>query len=144
MSEIQIRSVDAFFLWERWEKLEPMLKKAYFYTEELCSPQDLLVSVAQGRETAWIIEEEGEILGVATTEILKYPRKLVARVNTLAGEEMKKWFEKGMEFFEAWARELGVEFLEIWGRPGFKPWLKKRDFRTTQYLFVRNLENGRK
>lgn len=144
-ASVFIRSVDALGLQKRWEEIEPLIADAYFYINGLLEPHDLLMSVAHGKETAWLIQgAEGQTLGFGTTELLRYPRKLIARVNMLAGHDIHSWFHEAIDFFETWSRDLEVDLLEIWGRPGWKRLLQSHNYHVEQYLFIKDTPHARK
>ena len=72
----------------------------------------------QAKAQLWILADKRDIVGIAMTEIITYPRKKVCRVIAAVGEERHRW-QHHLAGVEDWARQIGCEGMELMARPGW-------------------------
>jgi hypothetical protein len=82
----------------------------------------------------WVIQKDRKTVGAATTMLVTYARKRVARVVTLGGDDFDSWAERSLETLMAWSQEAGAT-PEVCARRGFEPKLKNLGF-VTNYVVM--------
>ncbi len=73
----------------------------------------------------WLALLEGTIVAAVATEVVKYPKVLVARMVLAGGTQGSKWEGHLAKEFEFWARKKGIDIVEVQGRPGWGKRMKK-------------------
>jgi hypothetical protein len=110
----------------RWGAIEPMLRRATDRTDGRYEPFDVLRSAWANQLGIWIIEDAGELLGVAVVELRQYPaapsppRVRDIEIPFLAGDRLEEWCGA----FDAAMAELGrthgcKSVMTTVGRPGW-------------------------
>lgn len=78
---------------------------------------DVAVAIAESRWQLWAAIESDAPVAAAVTELVRYPRKLVARVILLGGVDFDEW-KHLISGIEDWALTQGCTALEAITRPG--------------------------
>jgi hypothetical protein len=87
--------------------------------------EDLYDNLLVGRSQLWIINDvEMNILAIATTRILRYPRKKRLLVDMLAGEGVREFLHL-LSKAEAWMQQFGATETEAHVRPALARILEK-------------------
>jgi hypothetical protein len=95
-----------------WPTIEPILKRATDCTRGY-EPIDVLSLAMIGRMGVILVTEDDRIVGVAVTEVRQYPRCRVLEVPFVAGNGLKRWHQKLLDFIDAAA--VGAECSDIMG-----------------------------
>lgn len=118
----KIQGIPAPLVDHFWKQCEPFIKRALDHANGEFLPSDIRDLCKDRCCQLWVVTEADKIVGVATTEIVNYPRKRHARIFTLAGTG-KDWFPDLDIILCAWAKEQGCQALEAHVRKGFVPTL---------------------
>lgn len=102
------------------------------------TPEDFARMCERGERQLWIVVEDGNVLAIALSEIVIYPRQKLCRITSAAGEGRFRWVHH-LDEIEAWARDQGCAVLQPVVRPGWGPMLKERGYRRSHYVMERRL-----
>jgi len=81
--------------------------------------QDLIRMVRLRQVEGYSILDEGQVIAIALTTIVEYPRCRRIRVLVLAGRGMDEWLEKFVDTLRKRCVNLGLDGIEFCGRRGF-------------------------
>ena len=120
-----ITLVPANYIHTVWEDASPHVKRA--------------VIKSGGRWTLESVHEallkDNDILGIATTQFVRYPNSLMCAIQYIGGDNFKDWaFILGMKL-EAWARDSGCDGIEGTARFGFWKWLSRLKWKKAYTVF---------
>ncbi len=102
-----------------WPALEPYIELALSYSLGEYEACDVLAALEAGRMQAWAVAQDGDLLCVVVTEVIRYPRRIVVNLLFGAGEQMTAW-RPLIETLKAWALERGAHEVRVIGRPGWE------------------------
>lgn len=127
-----------------WKRLEPFVEKALSFADGQMNSADVRDRVLRDEAQIWLVCEmkEEKLLGVATTEVVKYPRKSVLRVMTLHGKGLGKWGKHLDEALCEFAREHKLTEIEALGRPGLGKLLQQFGYRPAYIAMSKKVEGG--
>jgi len=102
-----------------WPKIEAYVESATRRTGGRYLPADVLIEILEGRMLLWIAFEGEEVIGVAVSYFIDYPRKKVLAVPFMAGEDFVRWGDSLLKLLRKWAFDNGCGTLEACARPGW-------------------------
>ena len=122
-----------------WERCVPMIDEALKHSEGELLKEDILPHLMEGNMRLWIGVEDGEVIGCMVTEIVKYPRKRIVRVITIAANKsMDSWYHF-MPMLEGYAVNNNCFALEAWTRKGMARKLK--DWKCSYQVITKEIEH---
>lgn len=105
-----------------WKHAAPLLQRAIERSSKEMDIDDVLEFIKSGRFHLWIAHDENRnITGACTIELQKHPKKVVAMIVQMGGEE---GCFTVLEDIKAWARFHGADSIMLWGRKGWERALK--------------------
>jgi hypothetical protein len=119
-----------------WTFAEPFVKSALEHNFGEATADDIKEACKARRMQLWVVSRNRITIGAATTMLVKYDRKAVVRVVTLAGKDFQEWVGAAVEFIKGWALEAGADSVEVNGRHGFEKLLKGYGFRSSYVVMV--------
>jgi len=125
----------------QWPALAPWIGRALAEGGGEYRIDDIREMASDGRVQVWAFLENGEHQGVAVTQLVRYPRQLVAQIFLGAAKDgfSEQWLP-WLEGIEAWAKVAhGATGMEIIGRPGWAKRLQKFGYRQTQVVMRKEL-----
>jgi len=122
----------------RW--LAEWTNKALKYAHGETSPEDMVKAFQEGRMQVWAVFDDAKLVGVATTEVVDYPRLAVLRVVTLQGSNLSVWASHLLEALLTFCKEQGLERIEVVGRRGWVRKLAPLGFREIYSVVAREVE----
>lgn len=144
MTRMELEAIPWMYVPQAWPMVEPLLQRA---VDQQTWPEMLLEDVysflmARDMQLWAVIDRSTSMFKAAgVTQILVYPRKKVARLVLVAGEDMDEW-TNSLESVEAWAIANGATFVDAFCRPGLAKKLKPHGF-TSVYVVVEKDLRGR-
>lgn len=89
---------------------------------------DIREEVERCEQALWLVMVP-EIIAVATTRVIDYPRKRMLSCQFCAGEKVELWLKPLHEKLEAFRKDCGCVGQEMTGRHGWRPFLKKLNWK---------------
>ena len=116
-----------------WDDVSPLIEKALRHAEGELIPDDIKKHLDSANLRLWVALKDKDVIAAMVTEIIKYPRKKIVRVITLAGKDMSLWYDF-LPMLEGYAIRHGCSSLEAWTRKGttrkLKDWKHSYDIIT--------------
>lgn len=119
-----------------WPKVEKQIFEAYQRARGRLNIQDVYDLLKTSDMQLWLALEGEEILGLCTTEIVRYPRKKVCAVRMCTGKDYNKW-KHFIKNIEDWARISGCTAMETQCRQGWARVFK--DYEQTHVFLEKDL-----
>lgn len=127
---IKMQQIKSEEVQDWWPSLEPLVKQALcvYGMDELYEPRHIRDFVASGEMQCWVVltGKLDYVKVVGITQILAYPKGLVAQVLCTASLDFGNDWQQCMENVREWAHLNGCKWVEVYGRQGWKRVL--RDF----------------
>lgn len=103
---------------------------------------DLFNQSKQNKHVTWCILYNDNIIGVATTEVKRYPRLTSFFVTHISVAEniFKDFRIEFKNFFEDTGKKFECDILEFMGRPGWKRWTDPEGFSNNLYVYRKKLK----
>lgn len=121
---------------EIWILVKPMIIKACLRNKGRFTVKEVKEWLDTGKWQLWVIEHEGQIKALCTTEILIYPKLKSCQVNIVTGTGRNDWQYFKNEI-EDWARKMGCKRIEALARKG---WAKiYKDYELTHVFLEKEL-----
>lgn len=121
------------------EWISEWTREALKYANGELGPEDLLKGFEEGRVQVWVVFEDERMVGVATTQVVDFPRIAVLRVVTLQGKNLNLWMRALLEVLEAFCREQGLNRIEVVGRRGWVRKLAELGFREVYSIVIKEV-----
>jgi hypothetical protein len=124
-----------------WDDAESLLGPAVARSRGRWSLEYLRNAAETGRHQLWVMmtKEDNEVDGVATTEIVAYPHRLMLAIQYLGGRNMNNWVWEALSGFETFARDTKCHGIEATARYGFWKWLQQDGFDRSYTVFEKEL-----
>ena len=91
-----------------WPDVEKQLERAVVRSNGRWTMEVLFNVIASGQQQLWLaFDEEKNIDGVGTTEIVEYPNKKMLAIQFLGGDKFNDWVWEMLERFNSFAKETG-------------------------------------
>lgn len=118
-----------------WPAVEPLVEKACALGHVDFSPENVRASLLKREAQLWVA---GHLDGVIVTHVEVRPKRKVAVIQVVAGDEIEMW--KDMEgVLSAWAKEQGCHAIEGTGRLGWKAIAKEFGWKPVTMTFRKDL-----
>ena len=125
---------------EIWDDCVPYINLVQKKGQGEMTTEDIYNLCKEAKMQLWVIfDDNANIKGVGTTEILVYPRKKVCRIVNLGGVEFDEWIHT-ISVIEAWAEENGCDAIETFCRKGFIKKLEKYGYEQTYTVLGKELK----
>jgi hypothetical protein len=138
---IQITAIPNSEVKHIWLTVYPMLEPAVIRSRGRWDMYSLMSRLLDGRQQLWLVFDENQILGAATTEIINYPMRKMLSVNYLGGKDLRKWADKILTVFESWARDNNCSGIEAAARAGFWKWMRNHDYDRAYTVFEKRIDH---
>lgn len=121
---IQMKRVPSFDIDAVWPDMIKYLENINELSRGLLTPDTVLDAIRERDMQALVaVDEDGEIIGVAITEIMIALSGLrVLNIVALAGDRFDEWKDEGDRVLRLWARDADTPMIHMVGRKG---WTKK-------------------
>ena len=124
---------------EIWDACVPYLDLVEKKGQGEMATEDIYKLCKEAKMQLWVIfDNDANIKGVGTTEVLIHPRKKVCRIITLGGVGFDEWMHS-ISVIEAWAEEKGCHAIETFCRKGFIKKLEKYGYEQTYTVLGKEL-----
>ncbi len=124
-----------------WPDVEEQLERAVIRSNGRWTMEVLFNVIANEQQQLWLaFDEEKNIDGVGTTEIVNYPNKKMLAVQFLGGDRFNDWVWEMLERFNKFAKETGCHGIEATARKGFWKWLSQDDFKQSYEVYEKRID----
>tara|TARA_R100000544_G_C2218217_1_gene55853 strand:+ start:681 stop:1190 length:510 start_codon:yes stop_codon:yes gene_type:complete len=124
-----------------WPDVEDQLKRAVIRSNGRWTMPVLFDVIASGQQHLWLaFNEDKEIDGVGTTELVDYPNKRMLAIQFLGGDKFNDWVWDMLEKFNGFAKESNCDGIEATARQGFWKWLKQDDFEQSYVVYEKRIK----
>ena len=110
--------IQAIYIESVWKQAAPLIERALNVNRGEYNLEDIRAAIVARDMQLWVYGEGSMIRAVAVTEIVRYPRRMVALVILCAGDSLAKWRGR-VGLMEAWARKQGCVEIKAIGRIGW-------------------------
>ena len=118
--EYTTQPVPARLVPEIWPAILPLIDKGVDASRGDRIAEDYFAVCANGQAQLWLIGRERAVIGILIAEVVVYPRRRVALVDLLAGEDLMAWLPQINAEVERWGIERGCTAVQAGGRKGFE------------------------
>ena len=105
-----------------WPVIKPFIDRVLEYTFGEYIAEDVKDKAINGNVVFFIVQIDGEIKSVLSTELIETPYKKYLNIITTSGDDFNEWGEDTLNTLINVAKEQGAEDITIVGRKG---WLRK-------------------
>lgn len=91
----------------------------------------VLHMVAEGLWQMLEVRLDGQMVAVVVVHPIEFPRKVSLCIYAIAGRQLDRWLDDGLQYLTEIAEELGFDDLVCYCRPGLVRKLAARGFRET-------------
>ena len=124
-----------------WPDVEKQLERAVVRSNGRWTMEVLFHVIASGQQQLWLaFDEDKNIDGVGTTEIIEYPNKKMLAIQFLGGDKFNDWVWEMLERFNSFAKETGCHGIEATARKGFWKWLGQDDFKQSYVVYEKRID----
>lgn len=138
---IKISAVPQELIADYWGLALPHLSKAFKYSSNKVSAEDVYDDLIRGHQSLWVVFEGTPInlIGAFTIRVKSYPAGMALAGEHLGGERLNEWAEDLFQTMESYARDLGIHNLELVGRRGWEKILKPRGWNSNLVIFEKEI-----
>ena len=124
-----------------WPKVELMIAKSLPYAKGRYSIADIYIDLLRGDQTLWIaFDDDAFIYGAVTIRIVNYPNFRVLRLETLGGQNVRRWLRDGFNVMVSYATTMGCQKIEAFGRPQWGRFFARLGLKPFAIQYEHNLE----
>ena len=128
------------YLNHTWPDIKDEIERAVVRSNGRWSIEALYASILNGEQQLWLaFDEDKNIDGVGTTEIVFYPAKTMIAIQFLGGKNFNSWVWDMLGKFKQFGKDNGCKGIEATGRPGFWKWLGQDGFDKSYVVYEREL-----
>jgi hypothetical protein len=129
------------YLHALWPDVEAQLERAVIRSNGRWTMEVLFNVIATGQQQLWLaFDEDKNIDGVGTTEIVNYPNKKMLAIQFLGGDRFNDWVWEMLERFNKFAKETDCHGIEATARQGFWKWLSQDDFKQSYVVYEKRID----
>lgn len=122
-----------------WSRVKHHLERAILQSNGRWQPEYVLVGLVTGQQSLWVVGENNEIIGAATTEIVSYPEKRMLAIHFLGGSGFDRWYTDLLETLTRFAKDSNCNGLECVARFGFWKWFKQDGWRQQSCFYEKDV-----
>ncbi len=112
-----LRQVSALAVIHEWPRVADLVRRALERGEGSYAEGDVAIFCMSGMWRLWIVEYDGEVVSLAITKIIDFPRQRKCLILYIAGE--MNLVKIHAHEIEAYARREGCKVLEGYARKGW-------------------------
>ena len=142
MSEYTTQPVRAELVPAIWPSILPLIEKGVDASRGDRIAEDYFAVCANGSAQLWLIGRDGAVIGILIAEVVTYPRRRVALVDLLAGEDLMGWLPLINTRVERWAELMGCSAVQAGGRKGFERQSRGLGYREIGRVVEKELRHG--
>lgn len=126
---------------KEWSRVRKLLIPAIERTNGRWNEAFVLASLVLNEQSLWIVlDDDKEVVGAVTTEIIEYPLKRVFALNFTGGTDWEEWNPEAFLIFNKFAVEAGCDLIEFTARAGFWKWFKEDGFERTSSFYEKRIQ----
>ena len=136
-----IALVPTTYLSTLWPDVREQLSKAIDRSKGRWSMEMLFAAILNGHQHLWVaFDEDKNVNGVGTTELVDYPNKRMLAIQFLGGDQFNEWVWDMLDRFHDWARDNNCKGIEATARMGFWHWLKQDGFDRSYVVYEKRFD----
>ena len=136
-----IALVPTTYLAKLWPDVREQLSKAIDRSKGRWSMEMLFASILNGQQHLWVaFDEDKNVNGVGTTELVDYPNKRMLAIQFLGGDHFNDWVWDMLDRFHDWAKDNNCKGIEATARMGFWQWLKQDGFDRSYVVYEKRFD----
>ena len=121
---------------ELWKKVRDHLEEAIKVSNGRWTSEYVLAALVLDEQKLWVaIDEDGEIDGVAVSQISRYPERVLLTIHYLSGTNFDDWYKQLLDTFARYAKDTGCSGIECIARFGFWKWFQNDGFKKTSAFY---------
>lgn len=125
-----------------WNQVRDYLQPAVENSNVRWSMEHLCAALCMGRSQLWVAYDENlDIYGALTTEIMTYPTKKALAIHFLGGKDFDLWYPDALETLSEYGRQTGCDCLEAVARFGFWKWFEPDGWNKTAAFYEKDLND---
>jgi hypothetical protein len=130
---------------EYWNLVDFMLREGLKYDGSPMNIEDLKENLLDGSFQLFMMfgSDDGEkykVFGVFVTRIMELPNFRQCEVILLKGEKRELWQDEAADAIENLAIQENCKKIAVHARPGWKNFLKSKDWEVKRYLYTKELK----
>ena len=99
-----------------WPQCKEYVQKALSFADDY-NEEDILKEILQGESVLWVcLDEDKDVVGVATTCIQVFPKKKKMFIHLVGGRDFREWMDQ-LSVIEDTAKLNGCDCVEMYSRP---------------------------
>lgn len=124
-----IRSLTKEELALRWKEIKPYIDKAVEHGVDETSSMDMFIGAMSNKYECIEATLEDKTVSYGMLRVNHFEGHSQLQIVTATGSGFDEWAEEGLEYVEAYAKEIGCKYVTIWGRLGWPKKLKRFGYR---------------
>ena len=102
----------------QWDKMLPLVEKGVERNQGEYDSGDVRVKLGRGEWFAWLVYKESELVCVAVSGEVEFPKYKIHQIICVGGKDMKSWLPL-IEEIADFAKQNGCRKLTSYGRVGW-------------------------
>ena len=125
-----------------WNQVRVHFVSAIEMSNGRWSMEHLLAALVSGQYQLWIAyDDEKNIAGALTTQIIHYPCRVNLAMHFIGGDDFDGWYSDLLKEISEFAKSSGCSSLEGVARRGFWKWLEEDGFSKETPFYEKELNN---
>lgn len=125
-----------------WPDVKDELARSVHRSRGRWNMEMLFAAILNGNQHLWVaFDEDKNIDGVGTTEIVFYPNKKMLGLMFLGGKNFNSWVWDMLDKFYEWGRDNDCDGIEGTARMGFWKWLEQDDWERSYVVYEKRLKD---
>ncbi len=122
-----------------WPSFKPLIEKALIYSGGEVTADDHKTMWQESQCFFMGFYENGKLLGIASIEIIEFPQKTILNLPIVAGDEIHKWIDDGLDKINQLGLMHGATEMRTRGREGWLRMLKDKEFHHEYTILSRKI-----
>lgn len=122
-----------------WKFCFHFIEEAIETMSGLCSPEDIYNLLLNGNRQLWIVDKDGEVIGVVVTTINNDWRIKVLQIDICDGRDVKQWKHLISEV-EEFGKQQGCDRIFMMARCGYERELKEFNYKKTHIFLEKEID----